>query len=176
MKTKTRTASLTLAIIGLLVLTGCLRPLSSKQSSESASAAATIAAAKATEAAAVQIIAQATQNAQRPVGPRLAALRPPSAWSHHPATQHQTATPVGTANTNGSSCGADILGNEYDCSPGQGPLGPVPMPPGRGTSSTARPEGRQFRAFRPHANRRLDDDTYRDRVATSPPNTERSRV
>ncbi len=60
MKTKTRIAGLTLAIIALLVLTGCLRPLSGKQPGESAASATTIAAAEATQAA-----AQATKAACR---------------------------------------------------------------------------------------------------------------
>ena len=85
MKMRTHVASLTLAIISLLVLTGCLRPLSGSQSSEGASAAATVATAKATEAAAVQVIAQATSAMQA-----LTPLAP---------TTHATQRPIPTATT-----------------------------------------------------------------------------
>lgn len=134
MKTRTHVASLTLAVISLLVLNGCVRPLSSKPSNESAAAAATVAAAKATEAAAVQIIAQATQNAQRPTTATSGHTPAPIATTTSAPKATSTTSPSGGSEGTWTVRGEDVFGNatEQQFPVGQGLAGPVPMPPGMG--------------------------------------------
>jgi len=100
---------------------------------EEAAAAATVAAARSTEAAAVQIMAQATQNAQRPAA-ATAGRTPVPAITATAASQATSAVSSSGGAGTWTVRGEDAFGNatEQQFPVGQGPAGPVPMPPGMG--------------------------------------------
>lgn len=127
----TRIRNWTLVIVLVIAMSGLTA--CSSASNKEAAAAATVAAARSTEAVAVQIIAQATQSAQRPAPTATGRTPTPAVTATSAPKATSTASSSGGAGT-WTVTGEDPFGGSYEMQlpVGQGPAGPVPMPPGMG--------------------------------------------